>query len=205
MTSFPGIYLICICVSQFGEFIREKVALKERQEAPNGRNIARLLLWCLVFRIQLIVHWFGFLHIVFSLFFHLETCVESLHEERVQVPVRRCAESVQIFVEGKIQECGTSVETGLYDSYPNPHIPLVCISVTVCRAMYHLHHFIFIFCFILIFLSAVALSVHILHRVRTSFLLFVYHTRECCEPFWEQRGCMDVITSTPRQHHAVTI
>lgn len=164
MTSFPGIYLICICISQFWEFIREKVALKGRQEAPNGRNIARLLLWCLVFRIQLIVHWFGFLHIVFSLFFHLKTFVESLHEERVQVPVRRCAESVQIFVEGKKQTCGTSVETGLYDSYP--HIPLVCISVTVCRAVYHLHHFIFIFYFILIFLSAVALSVHILHRVK---------------------------------------
>lgn len=46
--------------------------------------------WCLGF--QLIVHWFGFLHIVFSLFFHLKTCVVFLHEERVQMTERRYAD-----------------------------------------------------------------------------------------------------------------
>ncbi len=34
------------------------------------------------------------------------------------------------------------------------------------------------------------------------------HTSVCSEPvrepFWEQRGCIDVITLTPHQHHAVT-
>lgn len=85
----------------FGYYLRKGYP-QGRQEALDGRNIARFLLWCLVFRIQLIVHWFlrWFPPHKFShSFFHFKTCVELLHEERVQVPVRRCAESVQIFVE----------------------------------------------------------------------------------------------------------
>lgn len=60
-------------------------------------------------------------HSFFSLF--VKTCVELLHEERVQVPVRRCAKSVHTFVESwedtvVWNECGDRVILILLFTFP---------------------------------------------------------------------------------------